>query len=330
MNRKTLIPLVIAIALGVLAAKLGRDMLESRRTNVPTPRNLVKVAVAAVALPPGHELRAEDVKLSEVSKDAAPANAFSSPTDLVGRVTATALVPGQAILENLLAARGVAGGLSALVPEGMRAVTLEVNEFSGVAGLLVPGCRVDVVSSLHDSESGITVARTIVENVKVQAVGQQLTAPAKPDDRLAVPRSVTLIVTPEDAEAIELASNSGRTRLMLRGAGDDAPVHTRGVTVARLIGDAVKRPGPATRPLQQVDADQPAAGAVRPAIASTTRPAPSLEDPWEVVMRHRVRVLRAGVPSHVEFEIRRVNRGNDLMTGSGPEAMAPWPLRGGR
>ena len=306
------------------------DMLEGRRNPVLLPRNLVKIAVAAGDLAPGHELRAEDVKLSEVSKDTAPANAFSSPTELVGRVTATALVPGQAVLENLLAARGVAGGLSALVPEGMRAVTIEVNEFSGVAGLLVPGCRVDMISSLHDTDSGITVARTIVENVKVQAVGQRLTTPEKPDDRLAMPRSVTLIVTPEDAEAIELASNSGRTRLMLRGAGDDAPVQTRGATVARLVGDAVRRPAPATRPLQQVDGDAQPVGPVRPAMSSATRPAQRLEDPWEVVMRHRVRVLRAGVPSHVEFEIRRVNRGSDVMTGSGPEAMAPWPLRSGR
>jgi pilus assembly protein CpaB len=126
----------------------------------------------------------------------------------------------------------------------MRAVTVEVNEFSGVAGLLVPGCRVDVVSTLADQETKSQVARTIVQNVKVLAVGQRLTVnnSARKDEaamsaEAAVARSVTLLVMPRQAEAIELASSSGRTRLVLRGQFDEGVRQGGdGVSVAELLG----------------------------------------------------------------------------------------------
>src|SRR5439155_10895400 len=121
---------------------------------------------------------------------------------------------------------------------------IEINEFSGVAGLLVPGCRVDVVSTLNDQETRHSVARTIVQNVKVLAVGQRLTVSnvGKKDEaamsaEAAVAKSVTLLVKPREAEAIELASSSGRTRLVLRGSFDESiRSGGDGVSVAELLG----------------------------------------------------------------------------------------------
>src|SRR5439155_12299060 len=142
---------------------------------------------------------------------------------------------------------------------------IEINEFSGVAGLLVPGCRVDVVSTLNDQETRHSVARTIVQNVKVLAVGQRLTVNnvGKKDEaamsaEAAVAKSVTLLVKPREAEAIELASTSGRTRLVLRGSFDES-VRSGGdgVSVAELLGSRsqVVQPviveHPTTRPVEQ-------------------------------------------------------------------------------
>src|SRR4051812_42510317 len=112
----------------------------------------------------------------------------------------------------------------------MRAMTLQVDEFSGVAGMLVPGCHVDVIAAIQGA-NGEPVARTIVQNVKVQAVGQKLTVapPAANEQKkenanepAAEPtRSVTLLVTPEQAEGLELACSTGRPRLVLRSGRDD-------------------------------------------------------------------------------------------------------------
>jgi pilus assembly protein CpaB len=118
----------------------------------------------------------------------------------------------------------------------MRAVSVEVTESSGVAGLLLPGCRVDVIATLR--QDNMQIAKTIVENAKVQAVGVKMSR-NKNESRGEPSKTVTLIVTSKDAEAIELASNSGKPRLVLRGMADTDRSHSSGVTFAELSGQAV-------------------------------------------------------------------------------------------
>src|SRR5207245_7714987 len=174
MNWKTWVPLIIAVILGLIAAKVGRDMLVSRKDSGPEGQ-LVRIVVAKRDIAPGHTLEANDVVSAAFPPESVPKGSFRQESELAGRVAVVQVIQGQPILDIFLAMTGSGAGAQSIVPPGMRAVTIEVNETSGVAGLLVPGCRVDVVSTLNDQQTKVSVARTIVQNVKVLAVGQRLT-----------------------------------------------------------------------------------------------------------------------------------------------------------
>src|SRR5207247_1735545 len=145
--------------------------------------------------------------------------------DAVGRTVLASVVTGYPLSETILAARDAGEGLQAMVPSGMRSVTVDVSESSGVAGLLVPGCHVDVIATLRNGEQ--SVAKTIVENVKVQFVARSRTGrmgrtsmELGEADVAGPAKTVTLIVTPKQANTIELANSQGKTRLVLRGNAD--------------------------------------------------------------------------------------------------------------
>src|SRR5678815_1688554 len=164
MNVKTWIPLALAIVLGVIAAKVARDVLMKNKPQQTQAVKLTKVVIAKADLLPGRQLQAEDLMVGEVTPQSVPEGAFNEIEQLVGRVVENRTIKGQPVVAAILAPEGAAAGLQALVPRGMRAITIEVNEFSGVAGLLTPGCRVDVIATIQ-AEGG-PVARTIVQNVK--------------------------------------------------------------------------------------------------------------------------------------------------------------------
>jgi pilus assembly protein CpaB len=198
-------------------------------------------------------------------------------------------------MDSLLAPRGSGVGLQALVPKGMRALTVEVNETTGVAGMITPGCHVDVVSTLNGANKDETLACTIVQDVLVQAVGQRLSSARNPDEKEPPPvRSVTLIATPRDAEAIELASSTGRTRLVLRGANDRTVTDSTGVRFVELRReDSILPPfttgtAPATQPA--------------PNPVASSQPA---TDPFTDGTRQRrtVTLIRGGTRSEVVFEV---------------------------
>ena len=144
---------------------------------------------------------------------------------------------GQPIVETMLTQEGSGSGLQALVPKGMRAVTIEVNEFTGVAGLIVPNCHVDILATINDGKNNRQVSKAIVQNVVVKAVGQRTTVngnePPNPNEMF---KSVTLLLTPKDAEAVELACSTGRPRLVLRGGRDNETNENGGVSLSDLSG----------------------------------------------------------------------------------------------
>ncbi len=276
MSIKTWIPLAVALVLGLAAAKLVHDQIKSRNAPVADGGDLRAVVVAAEDISPGAELRPEVLKIAKISAAGLPPATFSSLADLGGRVAAIPVIKGQPLMESLLAPSGAGAGLQALIPAGMRAVTIEVNEFSGVAGLVVPGSRVDIVSTMQADEDHVTLSRTIVRDVEIKAVGQRMVAVHKEDEKEMF-RSVTMLVTPEDAEKIELACAMSRPRLVLRGTGDeDSEQKTEGVTLAELRGDAgrkgdrpipVEMTEPTTRPAQVLkvsSSDDPFAAPVVP------------------------------------------------------------------
>src|SRR4051812_35733382 len=142
MNAKSWIPLVAAVVLGLIALVVARKALEKGGGSGEAEKALVGVAVAKRDVPPGRELSAEDIGVSRVATDKVPPQSFKTPQELIGRTTLYPLIKDQAIVDQLLAPTGMRGGLSVLIPQGYRAMTLEVNEFTGLAGMIVPGAKV--------------------------------------------------------------------------------------------------------------------------------------------------------------------------------------------
>lgn len=304
MNWKTWAPLAVAIVLGLVAAITARNLV-SRRPTVSAAGKGAMAVVVKQAILPGQEIKADDVATAPLAWKELPEGAFKNVADAVGRVAVMPMVKGQPVLESELAAPGAGGGLQALVPEGMRAISIEVNEFSSVGGLVGPGCAVDVVATIEDAKTKERIARTIVQDVKVMAVGQRVSAAKETKDAkdpaAAVAaasdqtfKSVTLLTTPAEAEALELASMIGRPRLVLRGYGDKAAAKSGGVTVAQLTGQgdeasvAMLAPGDvAMRPVvvEHTVAVQPA-----------TRPA---------MEQHIVKVIKGGVETAVTLQVEQ-------------------------
>jgi pilus assembly protein CpaB len=303
MNWKTWAPLVLAVVFAVMAAKAVHDwMLKNQRVAAPAGHT-VKVVVARADVQPGKELKAEDLTLADVPAEIAPASGFKTLEEVAGRVSETLMVKGQPVVEAQLAPTGSGSGLQALVQPGMRAVTIEVNEFSGVAGLLSPGCHVDILATINNGEQGGQLAKTIVQNVKVQAVGQR-TGAAGPDQPPAqqpneIARSVTVLCTLADAEAIELACATGRPRLVLRSGRDSQVVATPGISLGELrggpIGDTALAAAPSTT--------QPS-----PTAIATATTQPSVESPVDTVVRSEpprrtVKIIRGGQESTVTMSV---------------------------
>lgn len=310
MNWKTWVPLAVAIVLGVAAAKMTLDLIKKNRSNAGTTQNLTKVVVAKADIPPGSELTADQLTYGQISTDGASDRVFTSIDAVVGRVAEVDMVKGQTILAPMLAATGSGSGLQALVPVGMRAITIEVNEFSGVAGMLTPGCRVDVVVTLREGNAEGSVARTIVENVKVTAVGSRVSGSSEEQAQQEVSKSVTLLVSPDQAEAIELAAATARPRLVLRSGRDNQPSKTQGITVAQLVGTGVhSQTGPtaAVKPTEVAAVDPftqtlpEVTPTTRPAVAETT--ATSTKDAYQMPSRRSIQIIRNGIESMVSIAV---------------------------
>ena len=150
----------------------------------------------------------------------------------MGRPVISNILLDEPVMAGRLAERGSGFGLAPMIPTGMRAVTVKVNEVIGVAGFLISGMRVDVLVTMRPSGEGGARTNTVLQNIVVAAAGQQI-QPDATGKAVNVP-VVTLLVTPEQAEALTLAGNEGRIQLVLRNSGDQAMARTRGSEVGDL------------------------------------------------------------------------------------------------
>jgi pilus assembly protein CpaB len=245
MNLKSWISLSVALVLGLVAAVVARHVLLKAPPAVAVIKT-VPVVLLKVPVSPGQELTAEEVEVSLIPAKAPPPDSFSTVAEVVGRVTTAQMVAGQPVLRSLLARKGSVGGLQSLVPAGMRAITLDINESAGVAGLLNPGCHVDVVATSVDvGNMDKSISRTIVQDAPVLAVGQRLGGPRVEGQKDApVSHTVTLLVWPRDAEALDLGTNAAHLRLALRGNGDTSDADDTGVLLAELRGNTLPTSAP--------------------------------------------------------------------------------------
>jgi pilus assembly protein CpaB len=292
MNMKAVIPLTLAVILGLVAAILVRNAIARNKSGPTLASNLVTVVVAKGDVEPGKELAKEDLGVSKIPVEAAPGQVFSDPAQLVGRVVTTPLVKGETILESLLAPTGSGSGLQSLIPPGMRAITLEINQFSGVGGMLQPGCRVDVLSLLNDNKTHESVSRTILQNIKITAVGRSTSNTPQVDangNPLPPANDITLLCTPHQAQVLELAALTGRPWFVLRSMRDGEESPMEGTTLAELRGDDT-----------QGNSD-PAPQVVQTAVTPTPTAQSTSFDAAPATIKHTVQIIRGGNDSHVTF-----------------------------
>jgi len=310
MNMKSYLPLAAALVLGTMAALVAKTMLSKGHSSSQAAQ-AAQIVVAKAAVNPGQELTAEQLQLVASNSPTPPAHSFTRVGDVVGRVLTTAVPAGQPVLETELAPRGAASGAAALVPTGMRAITVDVNESGGVGGLLTPGSRVDVLLTAVAADPSRTQAKTIVQNVRVLAVGQRLASAGiyEPSKENAT-RTVTLLTSAHDAEVIELASSVRPVRLVLRNSADDEDVDTDGVQLTELLGAAGSSgPGLMSRLIM---AFQPSAPIVQPAPATqpavvanpppATQPAVASDS---TLRRHRktLRFIQGNEEARIVFDV---------------------------
>lgn len=220
-----------------------------------------KVAVATVDLELGSKLNPQMLSLIDWPQGSTPAGTFAELKDLQDRVLKTSIQRGELILNNKLAPIGSAGGLSAVIADGKRAMTVRVNDVVGVAGFALPGNYVDIlVNAQQETGKGNEskpITKTVLEHVLVLAVAQEA---GRDDTKPRVVNAVTLELSPADAEKIDLARNVGTLSLVLRNQIDKASVVTTGITKNQLFGDEpVKKVAEAVQPAKVVTRVRPAA-----------------------------------------------------------------------
>ena len=200
------------------------------------------VVVAASDLPLGSELTADDVKVIDWPASSVPADAISDPKEAIGRGLVMAVVQYEPILPLKLVSKEAGAGLPPVIPPGLRAVSVRVNEVIGVAGYVVPGTRVDVLTTINPGAQQTTMtSKVILTDVQVLAAGTKLDNTADKDKPVPV-SVVTLLVNPDEAERLTLAASEGKIQLALRNPLDRSAPATRGVRPAVLLGSE-----PATR-----------------------------------------------------------------------------------
>lgn len=231
-NKSLLLVLVAAVIFGLIAAiSVSRYLSGAQAGN-----NLVPVVVAKVEIPLGARIVAEQVATVQMPQNAIPEGAFDIIDKLVGRYTTVRILPRETITASRLAPEGSTGGLSAIIPEGYRAMTVRVDDESGMAGFLMPGTLVDVLVVIQppDGSNLGSISKIVLQNIKVLASGQNMDEPQDRRDPANV-RTVTLLVTPQQAEKLSLSSAEGRLRLALRNSIDQNDEKTLGANKRTLL-----------------------------------------------------------------------------------------------
>ena len=239
--------LVLAVSCGAAAGTLALRYLRARTTpQMVTEKGKAHVAVASRELAIGTMVRPGDVELIEWPGSSVPAGYLRTADAAVGRGLVTAVHQNEPILEAKLAPSGAGGGMTAVIVEGMRALSVRVDEIIGVAGFVVPDTRVDVLLTLDvGGKTREPATEVLMQNIRTLAAGQEIQrdAEGKPK-QVAV---VTLLVTPQQAETLALASNQGRIQLALRNALDTTRVATAGARLGGLFASAATGSTPARR-----------------------------------------------------------------------------------
>jgi pilus assembly protein CpaB len=292
--------LVVSSIFYQMTARAGTTAKKVERTDQR------EVVVAARPLGIGVTVKPGDVKIVKMPLEQTPKGSFSKVEEVLDRPIVSTILQDEPILEGRLAARGSGLGLAPIIPVGMRAVTVRVNEMVGVAGFVLPGLRVDVlVTGRPPDATSLMMTSTVLQNILVLSAGQTI----QPDQRgnaINAP-TVTLLVSPDQAETLTLAGNEGRIQLVLRNGSDQNIEKTAGRDLGELFGrrpSKQKQTGgnnledgerPQRRQVRVAPAPVPVAVAAPPPVIPAVPPPPPPPDEI-VTFRGTVKAIETVAP----------------------------------
>src|ERR1700733_3811708 len=278
MDRRFLTVLGVSLLFALVISSVFYQM--TARAGSPKkaePTDLKDIVLAARPLSVGTTIKPADIKLGKMPSASFPKGAFAKPEEVIDRPLISNVLMDEPVLEGRLAARGSGVGLAPIIPVGMRAVTLRVNDVTGIAGFVLPGMRVDVLVTGQppDSTTSVTATPMQLQNLLVLSAGTVMQPDARSQTMPA--QSVTLPGTPEQAETLTLASADARIQLVLRNGSDQTIEKTPGHDIAELYGErpsrkktAEKEPAPRPRP--------------RPVVVAAAPPPPPPPPPDQIVV----------------------------------------------
>jgi len=243
-NPKAIVMLVLSVIIGLMATVAASGWVVQQGKTASN-----KVVVAAVDIELGSRLNAQMLKAIDWPTSSLPAGAVTDPQVLQDRVVKTSILRGEPILDAKLAPVGSSGGLSAVIPEGKRAITVRVNDVIGVAGFALPGNYVDIVVNTQIDKEGSgdkQISKIVLEHILVLAVAQEAN---RDETKPKVVNAVTLEVTPEQAEKLDLARSVGTLSLVLRNQIDKQGAETSGIMKQQLLAGGLLK---TTEPLQPI------------------------------------------------------------------------------
>ncbi|MFM0626793.1 Flp pilus assembly protein CpaB [Paraburkholderia xenovorans] len=250
-NARAVTMLLIATLAGLTAVVFASRWMVSQSSNTTT-----KVVVAAADINLGQRIGPDYLKLTDWPSNSVPPGSFTDIQKLDGRVLKESLLRGEPILDAKLTPVGTLGGLSAVIGEGKRAITVRVNDVIGVAGFALPGNYVDIIVNTQNdardpgAQRDQNISKIVLEKILVLAVAQEV---GRDETKPKVVDAVTLEVSPEQAEKIDLARSIGTLSLVLRNQIDPKAIDTAGATKASLLQTPVAVvPAPEPKPVRIV------------------------------------------------------------------------------
>lgn len=291
MNRSRMVVFAFfALALSGAVTYYAYRMLSNRLS--PPTEETVQIVVAAEKLSLGTRLTEQQLRVANWPKANLPEGRFSDPKEVEGRGVIVQMSANEPILDSKLASKEAGAGLASAIPDGMRAMSVRVNDIIGVAGFVVPGSHVDVIIIGIPTPNSLQTSKIFLENVQILAAGQNVERDVNGKPQTS--QVVTMLLTPEDAQKLALAGD-GRIQLALRNPIDLAQENTPSVQLAALYGKSTV-------------AEAPQAPRPRPARYLPPRPKPAAQVPAAVenpVRRVTVEVISGGKRETSTFEMKR-------------------------
>lgn len=268
MDKKATILLAVSLVLASTAGLAAYQYL-NKYSGAKARSETVPVVVTATDLTFGTKLEREQLVLAQFPKSAVPRGAYATLDSVIGQTSKVFLVEGEPVLQSKLSSVG--GGLSVMIRPSMRAISLQIDQVTGVSGFVLPGDRVDVLVTIDNAAgNGVAVTKTALQNAEVLAAG---TTTEEKNKRTITTQAVTLLVDPAGAEAVALGQAQGKIHLVLRNPVDQELVDVRPTDTRSILGMQQQKPAPPPRKSRAATAPKPVESTAPPP------PAPVKADP---------------------------------------------------